>query len=113
MRDKDCGGDWVTGEFKTASLTGSNFPGIADGIWGEEKQGFTGCTLGGVRVVIVGESSGPAASRESYRPSSPLMAGRKRRRRGPEMRAGARIRKQSAAYFLIWNHMTDSHAATQ
>ena len=29
MRDKDWGGDWVTGELKTASLTGSNFPGIA------------------------------------------------------------------------------------
>ena len=28
MRDMDWGGDWVTGEFKTASLTGSNFPGI-------------------------------------------------------------------------------------
>jgi hypothetical protein len=31
MRDKDWGGDWVTGEFNTASLTGSNFPGIVDG----------------------------------------------------------------------------------
>lgn len=30
MRDRDWGGDWVTGEFKTASLTGSNFAGIVD-----------------------------------------------------------------------------------
>ena len=30
MWDKEWGGDWVTGEFKTASLTGSNFPGIVD-----------------------------------------------------------------------------------
>ena len=40
MRDKNCGGDWVTGEFKTASLTGSNFPGIVDGIEGEREEGL-------------------------------------------------------------------------
>ena len=32
MRDKDGGGDWVMGEFKTASLTGSNLAGIVDGV---------------------------------------------------------------------------------
>ena len=40
MRDKDCGGDWVTGEFKTASLTGSNFPGMVDEIEGESEEGL-------------------------------------------------------------------------
>jgi hypothetical protein len=40
MRDKDCGGDWVTGEFKTASLTGSNFPGMVDGNEGEREEGL-------------------------------------------------------------------------
>ena len=38
MRDKDCGGEWVTGEFKTASLTGSNFPGIVDRTKGEREE---------------------------------------------------------------------------
>jgi len=38
MRDKDWGGDWVIGEFKTASLTGSNFPGIVE-LSGMEDKG--------------------------------------------------------------------------
>lgn len=85
MRDKDWGGDWVTGEFKTASLTGSNFAGMVDGIEGESEESL-GMDVGGAQVTIVRESSGPAASRNCYRPSSsPLTAGRKRRRRGPEM----------------------------
>ena len=40
MRDKDWGGDWVIGEFKTASLTGSNFPGIVGTAgWGTSTRG--------------------------------------------------------------------------
>ena len=43
MRDKDCGGDWVTGEFKTASLTGSNFPGIVGAAgWRTSNGGGSG-----------------------------------------------------------------------
>jgi len=42
MRDKDWGGDWVTGEFKTASLTGSNFPGIVDAADGGRAEGRSG-----------------------------------------------------------------------
>lgn len=57
----------MTGEFKTASLTGSNFAGIVDG---EDKEG----TSRG-QAVIVRRSSGPAASRTYRRQSSSLTAG--------------------------------------
>ena len=42
MRDREWGGDWVTGEFKTASLTGSNFAGIVDAAGWRTKGGTSG-----------------------------------------------------------------------
>ena len=52
MRDREWGGDWVTGEFKTASLTGSNFAGIVDAAGWRTKGGTSGegRLCGGSRV---------------------------------------------------------------
>lgn len=84
MRDKDWGGDWVIGELKTASLTGSNFPGMVDGAECRADGGGPRERRGDLRwVARTGwsfDSRMVQPRRGRIRRSSPLTAGRERRR---------------------------------